>query len=228
MLDNINKLIFIASNQLCYEAPQIKEELLSLAGSLGHELIGMLRLKNGFFAFESALHVFPAGCREGVMDLEKWNDEELWRKEYGDSTSEYIFFAEDVFGCQYAIGRGSVFKFDPETAEIEQCAANLEEWASTILQDYNYETGYSLAHEWQRQNGFLPIDQRLLPKKLFVLGGEYEVSNLYAIEAVKGMLFRADIYRQIRELPDGSKIRLNLTTGQKLDNLPPSNEIEVL
>jgi hypothetical protein len=170
----------------------------------------MLQNKNGFYAFESALHVFPAGCKSITLDIEEWNSSTSWRREYGDSLQGNIFFAEDIFGVQFALCSSGVRKFDPETGEFDDFASDIETWAAMILEDYNYETGYQLAHDWQSQNGSLPMGKRLLPKIPFVLGGAYEIGNLYAADALKGMLFRADIWRQIRDLPDGNQVRLKV------------------
>jgi hypothetical protein len=63
----------------------------------------MLEKKNGFYAFESAPHVLPAGQAEGVMDLASWNAPELFRQHYGDLVNDYLFFAEDIFGVQFAL-----------------------------------------------------------------------------------------------------------------------------
>ena len=54
----------------------------------------------------------------------------------------------------------------------------------------------------------------LLPKIPFVFGGKYEIENLYPVDDLKGMLFRASIAKQIRGLPDGCQIVLNLR-GEK-------------
>jgi hypothetical protein len=41
-----------------------------------------------------------------------------------------------------------------------------------------------------------------------VAGGEFSIDNLLAMNESKGMEYRADIANQIRELPDGAKIRM--------------------
>jgi hypothetical protein len=207
----LKKLISIASPELCRELPRLTPGLLTLAGDLSQELMQALHLKNGFYAFESALHFFPTGCSETCIELESWNREDSWRKGYEDMALGYLFFAEDIFGVQFAISnRGGVHKFDPETGKAEDFAATIDEWATRILEDYEYETGYPLARQWQALHGPLPHGERLLPKIPFVLGGEYKVENLYAAPALKGMEFRADMWRQIRDLPDGSEIKINI------------------
>src|SRR5580698_6157623 len=49
----------------------------------GEELFHMLEQKNGFYAFEYALHVFPL-TSDPETGLEGWNAESLWRNEYQD------------------------------------------------------------------------------------------------------------------------------------------------
>ena len=85
-------------------------------------------------------------------------------------------------------------------------SASLGAWANDMVADYQFRTGYPLAHDWQVANGILPAGVRLLPKIPFFCGGKYEVQNLYALADVKGMLLRASIAKQIRDLPDGAEI----------------------
>jgi hypothetical protein len=53
---------------------------------------------------------------------------------------------------------------------------------------------------------------RLLPKLPFVLGGEYNLDNLYLANSVEGMRFRGSIARQIQNIPDGNKVVLKKGT----------------
>lgn len=183
---------------------------MRLAGAVGYHLAELLQEKNGFYAFESALHVLPANCSTTVMNLESWNAEDLWRNAYGKVTRGYVFFAEDAFGGQFAARDGKVHRFDPESGSTEQMGDSLEGWAGKILDDYEYETGYPLAHEWQEINGPLTPGMRLIPKIPFMLGGEYKVENLYALDAVEAMRHRADIWKQMKDLPDGAQVRLKV------------------
>jgi hypothetical protein len=75
---------------------------------------------------------------------------------------------------------------------------------------YEFSTGYPLAAEWQALHGRLPARTRLVPKKPFVVGGDYVVSNLYDLDAVEGMRFRASLAVQMRDLPDGTKVRFTI------------------
>ena len=206
MAKNIAKLLAIASETLGPKAP--KRPAL-LTGKRGDELWALLQERNGFYAFESALHVFPAGG-PGTQTLERWNSPELWRGHYKDLADGCLFFAEDIFGGQFVIKDDAIHSFDPETGATEQIGATVDAWARALLGDYEALTGQPLAHAWQEEHGALPKGKRLLPKIPFVTNGEFELSNLYAADAVKGMQFRGDLAVQIRYLPEGAEIKFKI------------------
>jgi hypothetical protein len=162
----------------------------------------------GFYAYESALLVRPLHHKNSPLGLLEWNAPTLWKAEYVETLSNALFFAEDVFGGQYCIREGTICNFDPETGLFDTVGSSLGEWANSLMADYEFRTGYPLAHEWQTKNGTLSPGMRLLPKMPFVCGGKYQVENLYSHSDVKGMLYRATIANQIRDLPDGAEIVL--------------------
>lgn len=209
----LDELLDVAGPALSTEEPFLDPGRLTMAGAAGHELVAMLHNRNGFYAFESALHVLPAASSPSPQNIQDWNQPDAWRIHYGDQAEGLLFWAEDVFGCQFAIGKDGVYRFDPETGETEWMTSTLEGWAEMLLSNYEVETGYAAAHEWQKRNGPLACGHRLIPKQPFVLGGRFDADNLYALDAVKGMLFRAEIARQIRGLPDGSRIELVVVDG---------------
>jgi hypothetical protein len=177
------------------------------------KLFEMLSKKNGFYAFEGALHVLPSidsAKQENIIGLHAWNESSLWRDWYQGITDGLFFFAEDVFGGQFALRGNEVVSFDPETAEIELLAPSFEDWTGELLVNYEQLTGYTVANAWQQLNGSIPMGMRLLPKTPFILGGSYEVSNLYAIDSIKGMRYRGELWEQLRDLPDGTPVKLSV------------------
>jgi hypothetical protein len=197
------ELLAVASGALLEGAPV-------LAGGLGvvAELAALLHHRNGFFAFESALHVFASGTTSALgRSLEDWNNPYGWIAAYRDAAEDFCFFAEDIFGSQFAIRGGEVYTFDPETGESEVMASSIEDWADKLLADFEVLTGFPLAHEWQRVFGELTPGQRLVPKTPFVLGGEYATSNLYPLDAGVGMRLRAELAVHIKNSPDGTQVQ---------------------
>ncbi len=154
--------------------------LLEPFGALGAELYELLSRRNGFYAFESALHVLPSGQADDVLDLATWNSESTWRREFGDLAKGCLFFAEDAFGFQFCLARGQVCTFDSETGQVTPMARSMEEWFAQLLFEFRYLVGQPVAHEWQVANGPLAPGHRLAPSTPFVLGGDIE--NLYAAD----------------------------------------------
>lgn len=211
MPGRLKRLLSIASPPFRPSLPAMPQ-LLASRGELGRELYDMLGMVNGFFAFESALHVFPLGPGEDT-DLETWNSVSLWRSGYGELTQGLLFFAEDSFGHQFAIRDSSIVSFNPETAEATGLASSLEDWAERILDDYEALTGYPLVHQWQQRHGPIPRDHRLTPRLPFIVGGDYSLSNLYLARSVSLMRFNASLAQQIKNLPDGVPISLKILPG---------------
>ncbi len=211
MKKHLEKLLSISSSSLCDSKAIGLKRIQGVARDLTMDLTYMLSVKNGFYAFESALHVLPSNCASPIMDVERWNSHKLWKHEYSDKLAKCYFFAEDVFGEQFGLHESDLVRFDPETAEIEVFAKNLNNWAEKLLENYEVEAGYTLASKWQEINGPLSQGQRLIPKIPFILGGEYSVDNLHSLDSLEAMRYRADIWRQIKDLPKGTKVNLRIT-----------------
>ena len=82
-----------------------------------------------------------------------------------------LCFAGDIFQDQFCLSKAGVVRFKAETGETAFVAHSIEKWADVILSDYQFETGWPLAHEWQLTNGPLVPGKRLMPKTPFFLGG---------------------------------------------------------
>jgi hypothetical protein len=201
----VEKLLSISSEPLA-PGPTALPKILEPYPA-GLELFHMLECKNGFYAFESALHVFPLTSAVG-MSLEEWNADSLWRGGYRDLAEGLLFFAEDAFQDQYCLSAKGVLHFHSETGTTGAVADSIEGWAENILGDYQCKTRWTLASKWQAGNGPLPIGKRLMPRIPFFLGGEYSTHNLWAGDPIEGMRFKTDLALQTRELPDGSGVRL--------------------
>ncbi|SCZ31806.1 MULTISPECIES: DUF2625 family protein [Pseudomonas] len=181
-----------------------------MAGILAEEILVVLRRRNGFYAFEGALHVFPSESSQNETGLSDWNHTDLWRSGYKGLADSGVFFAEDIFGGQFCIKDDKIYIFDPETGSLEYLAADIESWAQMVLNDYEVLTGYPLAHQWQKRNGPIAAGMRLLPKIPFVMGGEFSLDNLYVVNAIEGMRLRADIADKIKSLPNGTQVKYSL------------------
>ena len=116
----LEQLLQISSGALISDPMPDSLPLLAPFGDLGAELYDLLAHRNGFYAFESALHVFPTGTVTGVLDVRTWNAEATWRHEFGDLTAGCLFFAEDAFGNPFCLKEGRVCTFNSETGRISR------------------------------------------------------------------------------------------------------------
>jgi hypothetical protein len=203
----IDKLLSISS-------PSISPATNIVAGDHGplvHELYRMLEKRNGFYTFESALHVFPYTAQAGQFGLAEWNAPGLWIKEYGGMADGMLFFAEDIIATQFCIKDNKIYSFEPETAALEFIANDLQGWAKALLDNYRYLTGHPLAHEWQVRHGALPPGKRLAPKIPQIGGGKLNIESVYLADPVQLMNFRGMIAQKVKDLPDGARIRFKVT-----------------
>jgi hypothetical protein len=208
MADALAKLLSISSDSLLPAWRAEEEGILALFGRPGAELLDLLGLKNGFFAFESALHVFPLGTSPEVLNLRDWNAPELWSGHYGDLLPRpSLFFAQEVFGDQFYISPDGVWLFRGEHAGCELISDSIAAWADVFIRNWRYYSGYDFGHDWQVTHRPLVEGERLIPKLPFVMGGEYEINNLYAGRIVEAMRFRASFAKQIANLPDGTMVQ---------------------
>jgi hypothetical protein len=203
-MTGIEALLTRASHELSDATPRLSEESLARAGPLAPQLLALLFRRNGFYAFESSLHVWPSD------QIDAWNATDLWRSAYDNATSDALFFAEDAFAHQWCIVDGVIRKFDPEDAVMQDAARSLDGWATRMLDDYEVETGWPLMHEWQLKFGPLPEGRRLATKIPIFLGGLYDIENLYAAPTVSYLRYCGDIWHQTRNAPNGAPVELRI------------------
>jgi hypothetical protein len=182
--------------------------MMAEAGPLASELLELLHARHGFYAFGPALHVLPCASTDLSWGIADWNMPGLWKHAYHSFVDPGLCFAEDVFGNQFSIKDGTVYRFLVETGTLEPVAASLEKWAALILADDRRWTGWPFARRWAQRHGPLPLHKRLHPAVPFVCGGSYEADNLRPIDAAEMMASWGSFACRIRDLPDGAKITI--------------------
>ncbi|WP_222850170.1 SMI1/KNR4 family protein [Allosaccharopolyspora coralli] len=183
-------------------------DLGATAGILG-ELGGLLSAVNGFSACNAGIQVFRAGTPGLGPELSQWNHPEMWKNTYGGIADGLFCFGQDLFGVQFAVqDRTTVVAFDSETGRITPLGTTLEAWAAWLLDDVDVHGCRAYATAWQDQCGPLGHSQRLVPWRLFALGGTYDFDNVTAKDAARCMRIRGPLARQIHELPQGTTITL--------------------
>lgn len=161
--------------------------------------------RNGFVAFFAALHVFPTrSASEDVPDLAAL--ETTLRDAYGPLLGAHRAFAQDLFGSLFTVHPDGICSFDPETAEHEVLAADLDAWAGLVLAEPEALVGSAFAFDWQERHGALHANERLVPLMPFSLGGEYDDANLEPRDTLRALRERGVLARALAGLPDGAEI----------------------
>jgi len=201
----VDRLLSVAS-------PPILDEVDSSIASpeAEHLVDALLSQRNGFYAFESALHVFASGAVEvPERSLEDWNSPSLWQGSYGSLAPRGVAFAEDIFGGQFILQGGQIYSFNPETAELSLFAEDIPGWCEGVLARYNYVTGWKVAHDWQSRNGSLRVGHRLIARLPFFAGGEFTSENVVPVESVTALRYLAHLAKKISNVPDGHQVYFN-------------------
>ena len=158
-----------------------------------------------------AIRVF-GDVGEQLPSRRDWNDPTGWKSKYAAAgiavPGEII--AEGFLGDQYAVVDSLVVRWDPETGETESTDIPADAWIAGVREDASSQEPVWLLEEWERSNGPLSVTKHLAPKLFFVLGGEFEVENLYSADAASDLAWRAQLAHQIRDLPDGAEVKLHV------------------
>ncbi len=159
---------------------------------------------DGYY-FDRSMHFYSLGSALKFHDISEIN------QHISDAYKKNLkCFCEDAFGNQFAFQNGEICMLTIETGEIEILNDKFDDWLVMVLDDLNYYSGLSLFSEWQEKNCKLKYNERLTPKQPFVLGGKFEISNLYNLDSSKVISFNSDLATQIANLPDGSHINIKI------------------
>ncbi|WP_300526941.1 hypothetical protein [Maricaulis sp.] len=166
----------------------------------------LLERRNGFWAGLSALYILP------FDHLEKPN------LELTDAIVEYAgryealrqgtIFGFDLYGMPFLFNESGFGHLNYETGEVDAMGSSVNEWAQALVGDFGRFTAWPVAEAWQEANGPIPKDARLYPVRPFIMGGEYDISNLRPCKIEDGFGAASQIYQQTKDLPEGAQVRI--------------------
>lgn len=208
----MKKIKFLNDNKdIGFVCPTDSDSLESLQKNISDKFyLDFIKTYNGGYFFDKALHIYGCTNKFTFHSINKINDK--INHEYGKISYGNFFFASDVFGNQYCYDFqiGHIFLFNIESGDKEFVANNFLEWIEAIKSETDYYTGQSIIQKWE--GIMLPVnyDERLTPKKPFVIGGDYHPNNLRVEKLDKILEFNSSIAKQIYDLPDGTSITIKL------------------
>jgi len=121
----------------------------------------------------------------------------------GWSSSGDLFFADEA---------ARVCRVDTGAAVIEVVAGSIAAF-NTLLQDAERAGAVLLGpvvRHFESVHGPLPEGRCLGFTTLPILGGAYTVENRFVISISEHAAITGDIHRQLRDLPDGTAVRLEI------------------
>lgn len=194
---NLDQLLSVASPALGPSDPP-------LLPGLPVALTPLWAQRNGWTAFWSALQLFPTGVTAGGPDVAAVDA--ALHGAFGELAAGHVALGQDLFGVVLTWHEDHLCAFDPETAEHEPIADDVEGWAAAMLAGPEELVGSAFAFDWQDRHGPLEPGERLVPLLPFVLGGEYDDANLEPRNTLLALRERAALARVIATLPDGAEV----------------------
>ena len=195
--------------------PLVRQGTVSVEGfDLPTSYSSLLEVANGFVLERSRFRLFGIQTESRSMDVHEWN-QSPWVAEYGGLAKGLVFFAEDIFGDQYAFRFGfsgkecDLVKFWCEGGEVQRLgdASSLEAWlAEEVVSDDPSFLDRHLA-EAAFEEDLRPSEKEHLSFILpLITGGRAELENLEVLNGVFHLHLLGQLTLKNLKLPDGQRI----------------------
>lgn len=211
-MNSLDRMLSAANHRFTFARSPLREEMRRF--QLVGEHLGISDLwekePNGLTLHGRALLIRPWNyVTENIISIKEWNAPNLWRDEYKFITGELVCFAEDAFGNQFAVqDKKQIVHIEGETGEVLESWQSVDLWCKDVIERPNEITGRSLLSRWESGRRVLRDGFRITPRTPLVLGGTLALDELVSIMDVELMRFRGNLATQIRDLPDGTTIKL--------------------
>jgi hypothetical protein len=177
---------------------------VELLRELPSNLVRVLGDTNGFILHEGALHVRGASLTPDWHSLRiAWRGPSAFHTLYESVQATDIPFAQDQVGDQFLIRGGKVLRLSAETGDVEPLADSLEDFLARVSEEIEGFLNVGLGYTMQP-------GQLLLACPPFVFQESSAGPSLKPVRAGDVILFHADLARQIRDIPDGGKVKFKV------------------
>jgi hypothetical protein len=188
---------------ITWEGGKIDDE--DILPELPANLVRLLRNKNGFILHNGALHVRGACLMPEWHSLRAaWRGAMAFQQLYDSVLPSDIPFAQDQVGDQFLIRESIVFRLPAETGEIECLAESLEVFFCRVNSDIESFLNIGLKHT-------MKPGQLLHAAPPFCIRQSSGGASLRPLPASEVILVHAKFAREIREIPDGGQIEIDVT-----------------
>ena len=128
------KAIPLDLSEATWTGPEIDDP--KILRDVPEELYQLLRQVNGFILRHGALHA-RGGCvaPDWHSLRQAWRGEQAFHATYHAVRPDDVPFAQDLFGDQFLLRRGVVWRLFAETGEMEEAAESLGDFIAQVNQD---------------------------------------------------------------------------------------------
>jgi hypothetical protein len=136
--------------------------------------------------------------------MESW----LWKLQDQDQ-----LLLVSVIGDMFFIGNNSEINWlDVGSGELQLIAQNIEDFKIKLQDDENIENWFleSIVEDLYESGLQLKENEVFGYIKLPIMGGDYDISNFEPIDMSVHFTFAGQIHEQIKDLPNGTKVKINV------------------
>lgn len=175
------------------------------------ELQQLIAQRNGFVAFRGGLHV------RGACTAPDWHSLRAAMEGPGSFAARFrtvkkddVPFAQDVFGDQFILRDGKVYKLDSYADQLEPIADGLVDFFGKVQEDPIRLLELGHLAQFESTGETLRPGELLMEWPPFVVEGSEKGVTLRRIPAAERLEFLADIARQLRGVADGTKVEFKI------------------
>lgn len=178
---------------------------VEILSKLPSELTTLLSEVDGFILHRGAVHFRGACLKPGWHSLrDAWQGPNAFHVLYDEVRPSDIPFAQDQLGDQFLLRDGVVLRLSAETGDVERLAASLEDFLGKVNSDIEGFLNVGLQH-------VMEPGQLLHAYPPFCFQEAARGVSLKPVPAMEVILFHADLAKQIRDVPDGGKVKFELS-----------------
>lgn len=190
-----------------YLGPEIDDR--EILEDIPPEYRRLLETVNGYVAYHGGLHIRGACTAPLWHSLRSaWRGPEAIHRLFPAVTPDDVPFGQDGLGDQFVLRGGSVWKLQAEFGELAPLNMTLSEFDAAVRADPDNFLLLGPLHQFRAQGGGLEPGQLLSVMPPFVFQEAAESVSYRAIPMSDRLRFLSDLARQLRDVPDGARVRL--------------------
>lgn len=179
--------------------------------SLPTELKSFYDQVNGIIAFNGGLHIRGCVSTPDWHSIGKiWKGENALHNLYDEVKETDVPFGQDCLGDQYLLRDGLVCHLSAETGDIENLDFTFGQFLKESMTDPMEFLLLQPLQQFMNEGGQLKPGELLNVYPPFCTKEAEEGVSLKNVPTLERISFLADLYRQLKDLPEGQRIEIKI------------------